>query len=130
MNNTTENHPIDNLYALLIFDKEREKIKAGEKLTPDQIRIILYGNFYINHYNKRFYKFYESLANDQQIELKYDIVRPRSNELIEALLYMFGYTPEQLTERKNEAINDAELMILKIQKNTKNRQFSKKVKKR
>jgi hypothetical protein len=130
MNNTTEKHPIDNLYALLIFDKEREKIKAGEKLTPDQIRIILYGNFYINHYNKRFYKFYESLAKDQQIKLKFDVVKPRSNELIQALLYMFGYTPEQLTERKNEAINDAELKILKIQKTTKKHQFSKKVKKR
>ena len=111
MNNTTKKHPIDNLYALLIFDKEREKIKAGETLTPDQIKIILYGNFHINHYNKRFYKFYESLAKDQQIELKFDIVKPRSNELIEAVLYMFGYTPEQLTKRKNEAISDAELKI-------------------
>ena len=111
MNNTTEKHPIDNLHALTTLEHEREKIKAGETLTPDQIRINLYGNFYINHYNKRFYKFYESLAKDQQIQLKYDIVRPRSNELIEAVLYMFGYTPDQLTERKNEAINDAELKI-------------------
>ena len=114
MNNTTKKHPIDQLYALLIFDKEREKIKAGETFTPDQIKISLYVQFYLNHYNYRFYKFYESLAKDQQIELKFDTVRPRSNELIEALLYMFGYTPEQLTERKNEAINDAELKIKEL----------------
>jgi len=111
MNNTTEKHPIDNLYALLILDEHREKIKAGETFTPDQIKISLYVQFYLNHYNYRFYKFYESLAKDQQIELKFDTVKPRSNELIEALLYMFGYTPDKLTERKNEAINDAELRI-------------------
>jgi hypothetical protein len=120
MNNTTEKHPIYNLYALTTLEHEREKIKAGETFTPDQIKKSLLDQFYINHYNKRIYKFYESLAKYQQIDLKIDIVKPRSNELIEAVLYMFGYTPDQLKEYKNEAINDAELRIKEL-KNTVNK---------
>ena len=96
MNNTTEKHPIDNLHALTTLYHEREKIKAGEIFTPDQIKKSLLDQFYINHYNKRIYKFYESSAKNKQIDLKFNIVRPRSNELIEAVLYMFGCTPEQL----------------------------------
>ena len=38
MNNTTEKHPIDNLHALTTLEHEREKIKAGETFTPDQIK--------------------------------------------------------------------------------------------
>jgi hypothetical protein len=118
MNKTTEKHLIDNLHALTTLEHEREKIKAGETFTPDQIKKSLLDQFYINHYNKRIYKFYESLAKDKQIKI--DTIKPRSNELIEAVLYMFGYTPDQLKEYKNEAINDAELRIKEL-KNTVNK---------